>query len=66
MPLHNLINSCVFVPKVFKRAFIPRKLEEVIDFERDIEKVACGYTEDILYPTITGLKSDLSGAQEAS
>lgn len=49
---------------VFKNAYIPRKLDDVIDFERDQRKVQQGDTSDLLYQTITGLKLDLSGPQQ--
>ncbi|KAJ7337230.1 Serine/threonine-protein kinase RIO1 [Desmophyllum pertusum] len=47
--------------EVFKKAFIPRTLEEVVDFEKDAEKAKEGQAEDILYSTLTGLKPDLTG-----
>ncbi|XP_033737507.1 serine/threonine-protein kinase RIO1-like [Pecten maximus] len=50
--------------EVFKNAFIPRTLDEVIDFERDFTKAKTGKTDHILYQTVTGLKADLTGAQE--
>ncbi|XP_028406299.1 serine/threonine-protein kinase RIO1-like [Dendronephthya gigantea] len=50
--------------EVFKNAFIPRTLEAVLDFENDMEKAREGDTEEILYRTLTGMKADLSGAQE--
>ncbi|XP_021354183.1 serine/threonine-protein kinase RIO1-like [Mizuhopecten yessoensis] len=50
--------------EVFKNAFIPRTLDEVIDFERDFSKAQTGKTDHILYQTVTGLKADLTGAQQ--
>ncbi|XP_013386859.1 serine/threonine-protein kinase RIO1 [Lingula anatina] len=50
--------------EVFKRAFIPRTLDDVIDFEGDIHKAKEGDVSQILYQTVTGLKPDLSGAQQ--
>ncbi|XP_060083390.1 serine/threonine-protein kinase RIO1-like [Ylistrum balloti] len=50
--------------QVFKNAFIPRTLDEVIDFERDYSKAKMGKTDHILYQTVTGLKTDLTGAQQ--
>ena len=50
--------------EVFKKAFIPRTLDEVIDFERDAMKAHDGTSEDVYYPMVTGLKPDLSGAKE--
>lgn len=42
--------------EVFKRAFIPKRLEEVIDAERDLSRIADGEVEEILYEKITGIK----------
>lgn len=50
--------------EVFKKAYIPKRLTEVIDFERDINQVKSGGTQDLVYKTIVGLKSDLSGAAQ--
>lgn len=46
--------------EVFKKAFIPHRLDQVLDYERDIVKVQEKQGE-VLYHTITGMKSDLSG-----
>lgn len=59
--------------EVFKRAYIPRTLNEVKNYERDVdimmklkeEDMALNAQQDnILYQTVTGLKKDLSGVQE--
>jgi len=50
--------------EVFKNAFIPRTLDQVIDVERDLDKAEKGETQEILYHTLTGMKPDLSGAQQ--
>ncbi|XP_049808207.1 serine/threonine-protein kinase RIO1 [Schistocerca nitens] len=50
--------------EVFKKAYIPKNLQEVVDFERDITKAKAGEGEDLTYKTITGLKSDLSQPQQ--
>ncbi|XP_050298831.1 serine/threonine-protein kinase RIO1 [Anthonomus grandis grandis] len=47
--------------EVFKQAYIPKRLTEVIDFERDINQAKSGLVEDLVYKTLVGLKSDLSG-----
>ncbi|CAG9762575.1 unnamed protein product [Ceutorhynchus assimilis] len=47
--------------EVFKQAYIPKRLTEVIDFERDIKQAKSGLANDLVYKTIVGLKSDLSG-----
>lgn len=44
--------------EVFKNIYIPKRLTEVIDVERDIRKAKSG--ENLIYQTITGLKSDLN------
>ncbi|PSN50976.1 Serine/threonine-protein kinase RIO1 [Blattella germanica] len=40
--------------EVFKKAYIPKTLTEVVDIERDIDKAQSG--GDLVYQTITGLK----------
>ncbi|KAG7199152.1 hypothetical protein KM043_018041 [Ampulex compressa] len=45
--------------QVFKQAYIPQRLTQVIDVERDI-KLAKSGTEDLIYKTLIGLKADLS------
>ncbi|XP_053457024.1 serine/threonine-protein kinase RIO1 [Nycticebus coucang] len=59
--------------EVFKQAYIPRTLNEVKNYERDIdimmklkeEDMAMNAQQDnILYQTVTGLKKDLSGVQK--
>lgn len=49
---------------VFVQSFIPRTLDQVKDFEKDIDRINSGNnTEGIYYQTITGLKEDLSGVR---
>ncbi|XP_048204505.1 serine/threonine-protein kinase RIO1 [Perognathus longimembris pacificus] len=59
--------------EVFKQAYIPRTLNEVNNYERDMdimmklkeEDMAMNAQQDnILYQTVTGLKKDLSGVQK--
>jgi len=50
--------------EVFKNAYIPQRLDEVIDFERDALKAKQGDTENIYYANVTGLNEQLSGAKE--
>ncbi|XP_064363136.1 serine/threonine-protein kinase RIO1 isoform X2 [Dromaius novaehollandiae] len=59
--------------EVFKKAYIPRTLTEVKNYERDVdimmklkeEDMALNVQQDnILYQTVTGLKKDLSGVQK--
>ncbi|KAK5643553.1 hypothetical protein RI129_007398 [Pyrocoelia pectoralis] len=47
--------------EVFKNAYIPKRLTEVIDFERDITQAKSGLANDLVYKTLIGLKGDLSG-----
>ena len=48
---------------VFQNVFIPRTLNEVVDYEQDFDDVRSGKKSDIAYQTVTGLRQDLSGAQ---
>lgn len=48
--------------EVFKHSYIPRTLNEVVDFEEDMKKAKEGKTEGIMYQKVIGLKSDLTGA----
>lgn len=48
---------------VFQKVFIPRTLNEVATYEKDFIEMQEGRGEDILYPTVTGLRPDLSGPQ---
>ncbi|XP_014487273.1 PREDICTED: serine/threonine-protein kinase RIO1 isoform X2 [Dinoponera quadriceps] len=49
--------------QVFKQAYIPQSLIQVIDFERDINLAKSG-KEDLIYKTLIGLKTDLSKPAE--
>lgn len=49
--------------KVWAQAYIPKKLEEVVHFERDHERLQKGENvEGIYYQAIAGMKEDMSGA----
>jgi len=50
--------------EVFKRAFIPRNLEEVVDIERDVRRGQTQEGSEVLYHTVTGLRPDLSGPSQ--
>lgn len=50
--------------EVFKKIFIPRNLDEVVNFERDILNAKEGDTEQVYYQTVVGQKPDLSGPQK--
>lgn len=49
--------------QVFKSSYIPQRLDDVIDFEKDIRLAKQGKDEHILYKTLTGMRDDLSGAR---
>lgn len=57
--------------EVFKKAYIPRTLNEVTHYERDVDSMMKKKEEasedtssdNILYQTVTGLRKDLSGVQ---
>ncbi|XP_022191489.2 serine/threonine-protein kinase RIO1 [Nilaparvata lugens] len=47
--------------EVFKNVYIPQTLSEVIDFERDINKIKAGEdTSDLTYRTLSGFTTDLA------
>ena len=49
---------------MFHQAYIPRRLEEVEDHERDFDRLAhgAGAAEGIYYQTLAGMRSDMTGA----
>ncbi|XP_045462035.1 serine/threonine-protein kinase RIO1-like [Harmonia axyridis] len=47
--------------EVFKEEYIPKRLTEVENYERDINNIKSGETSNLVYKTLVGLKSDLSG-----
>lgn len=48
--------------EVFKSAYIPQRLDDVIDFEKDVRSARCGdVDQSILYQTLTGMRNDLTG-----
>ncbi|KAF7692814.1 serine/threonine-protein kinase RIO1 [Silurus meridionalis] len=53
--------------EVFKNAYIPRTLNEVSHYERDVDAMTKEQdnkqNDNVLYQTVTGLKKDLSGVQ---
>lgn len=49
--------------EVFKKVFIPRNLDDVANFERDILNANKGNTDQLFYQTVVGQKTDLSGPQ---
>ena len=65
-PIGSLAEEEEVADRVFAQAFIPRRLEEVANYERDQErmkKAGGANVEGIFYQTITGMKADLSGAR---
>ncbi|XP_065175337.1 serine/threonine-protein kinase RIO1-like [Sycon ciliatum] len=50
--------------EVFKQVFIPRTLDQVPNMERDLYHPDRDSLDTLAYQTVTGLKSDLSGAVE--
>ena len=49
--------------EVFKKVFIPRNLEDIANFEKDILNANRGDTAQVFYQTVVGQKPDLSGPQ---
>lgn len=49
--------------EVFKNTYIPRTLDQVIDYERDYNDMKQGDMDEFLYSKIIGLKTDLSGPE---
>ncbi|KAI7837741.1 hypothetical protein COHA_008463 [Chlorella ohadii] len=53
--------------RVFAQAYIPKKLEEVVNYERDHARLTSGKdTEGIYYQALAGMKPDMSGARTPS
>ncbi|KAJ1822383.1 Serine/threonine-protein kinase rio1 [Coemansia sp. RSA 2599] len=42
--------------EVFRQSYIPRTLEEVVDYERDVKKINEGKSEELIYNKLVGLK----------
>ncbi|XP_013789100.1 serine/threonine-protein kinase RIO1-like [Limulus polyphemus] len=49
--------------EVFKNSYIPQRLDQVVDFEKEIIDIQTG-EKQILYDTLIGLKPDLSGTTQ--
>ncbi|XP_068618207.1 serine/threonine-protein kinase RIO1 [Battus philenor] len=47
--------------EAFKKVYIPKRLTEVINFERDINKAKTGDADDLTYKKIAGFNEDLTG-----
>ncbi|XP_043206176.1 serine/threonine-protein kinase RIO1-like [Amphibalanus amphitrite] len=58
----QLTNQQIVDEEVFKNAYIPKRLDEVFNAERDIKQAKSGERE-LIYSTITGIKPDLSAVQ---
>lgn len=50
--------------EAFKNIYIPKRLTEVINYERDITKAKKGDTEDLAYKKIAGFNEDLTAAEK--
>ncbi|KAI5645531.1 RIO1 family domain-containing protein [Phthorimaea operculella] len=50
--------------EAFKNVYIPKRLTEVINYERDISKAKTGDTEDLMYKKIAGFNENLTGTAE--
>ncbi|KAJ8716258.1 hypothetical protein PYW08_013543 [Mythimna loreyi] len=50
--------------EAFKNIYIPKRLTEVINYERDITKAKTGDTEDLAYKKIAGFNEDLTAADK--
>lgn len=55
-------NDELVAEEVFKQSFIPQRLEEVSNFEKDVRRVQSGEAVD--YLRMMGLKGDLSGVSQ--
>ncbi|KAI8322881.1 Serine/threonine-protein kinase Rio1 [Martensiomyces pterosporus] len=44
--------------EVFRQSYIPRTLEEVVDYERDVRKINSGKTDELIYSKLVGLNLD--------
>ncbi|XP_026486787.2 serine/threonine-protein kinase RIO1 [Vanessa tameamea] len=47
--------------EAFKNVYIPKRLTEVINYERDITKAKKGETADLIYKKIAGFNEDFTG-----
>ncbi|CAD0200687.1 unnamed protein product [Chrysodeixis includens] len=50
--------------EAFKSIYIPKRLTEVINYERDITKAKKGETDDLAYKKIAGFNEDLTAAEK--
>ncbi|XP_050680957.1 serine/threonine-protein kinase RIO1 [Leptidea sinapis] len=50
--------------EAFKNIYIPKRLTEVINYERDINKAKKGDTADLTYQKIAGFNEDFTGTAE--
>ncbi|KAK7072754.1 Serine/threonine-protein kinase RIO1 [Halocaridina rubra] len=66
-PVGQLTDQEKVEEEVFKNVYIPKCLDQVIDFERDFEQLKLGEKteKDIPYGTILGMTKDLSGIATA-
>ncbi|CAH1638819.1 unnamed protein product [Spodoptera littoralis] len=62
--LNNMTAQEQIEEEAFKNIYIPKRLTEVINYERDINNAKKGDTEDLAYKKIAGFKEDLSAADK--
>ncbi|XP_045614128.1 serine/threonine-protein kinase RIO1 [Procambarus clarkii] len=64
-PVGEMTNQEQVDEEVFKNVFIPKTLDQVIDFERDFEQLKMGEktVKDIPYHNVLGFKKDLTGPE---
>lgn len=64
-PVGELTDQEKIDEEVFKNAYIPKTLDQVIDFERDMQQLKLGTKseKEITYRTVLGMKKDLSGPE---
>jgi len=46
--------------EVFKKSYIPRNLDEVIDIQRDVDMVESGKINDLIYSNIVGINAGIN------
>ncbi|XP_026690054.2 serine/threonine-protein kinase RIO1 [Ciona intestinalis] len=60
----DVAQSQIDEDEIFMKSFIPRTLDDVQYFERDVADAKRGKTDRVLYQTLTGIKTDLSGVRD--
>jgi RIO kinase 1 len=52
--------------EVFKKSYIPRNLDEVIDIQRDVDMVESGKINELIYSNIVGINSGINNKEKAN